>query len=204
MLPRCEDSPARPCVASLLRSSSGRRPRHPRRRRASLCTLKPGQATLAARNAARARASPAPVPRPRRSPRRRSGAPRSGCSRASALRRSRWRDVTAAGGERVRHPPREARARATTPSATCTPSIAATAPTGTILDPRRPESLIYATEPGRRPRADRRHVQRAPRRARADAGRPDRPLALPPRLRERATSAGSRRRRRDAARRDRG
>ena len=53
-----------------------------------------------------------------------------------------------------------------------------------FLDPRRPEALIYATQPGQQAGADRCDVQRATRRARGDPRRPDRPLALPRRLHE--------------------
>ena len=57
----------------------------------------------------------------------------------------------AAKAERVRHAPRASARRATTPSATSTPSTAASAPIGASSTRRRPESLIYATEPGRKP-----------------------------------------------------
>ena len=115
-----------------------------------LCTLKPGQATLAPGTRTGSRITSRQYPDL-------ALATAGAASRRDAAARARPRCHRAL----ARRPEQPRRAgstptsrgapRATTPSATSTPSIAATAPTGTNLDPSRPESLIYATEPGRKP-----------------------------------------------------
>ena len=64
---------------------------------------------------------------------------------------------------------------------------------GRILDPRATRVAHLRDPAGAAARAGRRDVQRPARRARADAGRRDRPLALPPRLRQGRQARASRR-----------
>ena len=95
----------------------------------------------------------------------------------------RWQNVKAAQAERLQHEARQARAgrrRDRLPPRRASPLQRRSAPRR-----RQASGVAHLRDAaGGAPGADRRHVQRSARRARADACRPDRALALPPRVHE--------------------